>query len=938
MSGDGSQPTSQTVTQTTIPEYLRPQVESMVGQAAGLMQGELERGYQPFQGQRVAGFSPMQAQAFQNVAGQQVAPQLTDASNMALGAGQAAMGYGAQASGIGQQAYATAEQQAGMDRARATQFGQMGANLGLTGMGNAATAQQMAEQQADIYGQQGLAAGLRGESIGARGVSAAEQGFGAGAQYAQQATSPQAMQSYMSPYMQNVVDVQQQEAMREADILRQSNQARAVQSGAYGGSRQGVVEAELQRNLATQLGRIQAEGSQRAFEQAQQAQQFGAGLGIQGLQAGLQGLQSGMQGTGQAITGAGLGLQGTGQRLAAGQLGLQGVQTGLEGQRVGLAGTQAATQAGQFGLAGAQTGISGQQAGIAGSQAGIGAAGQLGQLGGQQFEQQMGITDAMQKYGALQQAQRQQELDYGPEGYQNYLAAQNFPYQQIGFFSDIIRGLPMSQSSQTMYGGQPSVESQIPGILMAGAGYMGGRKEGGQIKKYAEGGAVSAEGISIEDAMGLRSKLRRLSDSQLSAYARVAKDAITLSALQSEVDRRSKMRQPYAQAPEATTANAIAKRAEAAAVSKPRVGMAGGGIVALAPGGEVGGPFSGMEGYGFDPYAQPSEPPTGPSLREMLTPESMKQSSYYRSGTAMGVDTPAVTLPEVQASTPSVTDLAYADDSRRRDVMPEAPPAPSAPPGIAGALQARQEAQPTAGTGMGVTFDQFRQMASQVEPNPEDQAVLADMQKRVQDRLGRAEGREDKSIYDAMMMAGLAMMGGNSLADGLAKAAQVGGATYFASRKETEKAIADAENAELAFNKYKMELRRGDEEAAAKMFNNYQKYVIDLKQLDAEYARTAAIGSASQSSKLDSAYRTLQGQIDRTTSSIARKPIYAGPISMYEKKAEQNIATPADLAAYNQAIADMNAEIAGATKGMNTRLLSLENQLIGSGFSVQKVQ
>lgn len=73
--------------------------------------------------------------------------------------------------------------------------------------------------------------------------------------------------SYMDPYMQNVVDVQQREAKRQADIANQATGARAAQAGAFGGTRHGLVEAENQRNLAMQLGGIQAKGLQDAYAQ-----------------------------------------------------------------------------------------------------------------------------------------------------------------------------------------------------------------------------------------------------------------------------------------------------------------------------------------------------------------------------------------------------------------------------------------------------------------------------------------------------------------------------------------------------------------------------------------------------------------------------------------------------------------------------------------------
>ena len=80
-------------------------------------------------------------------------------------------------------------------------------------------------------------------------------------------------ESYMSPYMQNVVEIQQREAQRQADIEAQTRAARAVQSGAFGGSRQAIERAEAARNLAQQKGDIQAKGLQEGYAQAQQ--QFG---------------------------------------------------------------------------------------------------------------------------------------------------------------------------------------------------------------------------------------------------------------------------------------------------------------------------------------------------------------------------------------------------------------------------------------------------------------------------------------------------------------------------------------------------------------------------------------------------------------------------------------------------------------------------------------
>ena len=181
--------------------------------------------------------------------------------------------------------------------------------------------QQSAQQQAynmQLPGQFGAGSGLAGMAgMGSMGV--ANQAAGAGQRYAQQAQDPMAMQGYMSPYMQNVVDYQKQSALRDYQIAQPMRQAQATAKGAFGGSRQAIENAEAQRNLNSQLQGIQATGTQQAFQNAQNQQQFGANLGMQGYGAALQGL-------GQANQAAGtLGQLGTAQQNA--QQGIIGTQS-----------------------------------------------------------------------------------------------------------------------------------------------------------------------------------------------------------------------------------------------------------------------------------------------------------------------------------------------------------------------------------------------------------------------------------------------------------------------------------------------------------------------------------------------------------------------------------------------------------------------------------
>lgn len=106
---------------------------------------------------------------------------------------------------------------------------------------------QQSAQQAAYYMQApqqfGAATGLAGAS-GIGGLGLARQMAGTGREYAQMATDPFAIQSYMSPYMQNVVDYQKSQALRDYEMAVPYRAAKAVGAGAFGGSRQAIENSE----------------------------------------------------------------------------------------------------------------------------------------------------------------------------------------------------------------------------------------------------------------------------------------------------------------------------------------------------------------------------------------------------------------------------------------------------------------------------------------------------------------------------------------------------------------------------------------------------------------------------------------------------------------------------------------------------------------------
>jgi hypothetical protein len=314
---------------------------------------------------------------------------------------------------------------------------------GMAGMGQLGTT-----GQAGMYGQQGSMFGGLGTALGAAGAMQAMPAFGAGQQFAQQVTDPRSMASYMSPYQQAVTDVAKNAAIREAQMMEQGNRLSAARQGTYGGARQALASLEREKNLASNLSNIQAQGSQSAFDRAMQTQQFGANLGLQGIQTGLQGIGQGLAGTAQGMQGAGLGLQGVGA----------------------------------------------QQAGFAGAGQ---AASTLGQLGGAQQQADLARLGFQQQTGQQQQAYQQNIIN---QAIQDFATQQQYPYMQLSTMSNLLRGLPMQSMSTQQYQAQPSTTQQLLGLAGTGASLYGAMKrEGGAIKEYAAGGTIRGLENKIDD-------------------------------------------------------------------------------------------------------------------------------------------------------------------------------------------------------------------------------------------------------------------------------------------------------------------------------------------------------------------------------------------------------------------------------------------------------
>ena len=90
---------------------------------------------------------------------------------------------------------------------------------------------------------------------------------------------------YMNPYLQNVLQPQLEELRRQGQIEQMQNAARMTKAGAFGGGRQAIMDAELQRNLLNTMGRTIGQGYSTAYDKAmdQYNREQAQAMGLAGL-------------------------------------------------------------------------------------------------------------------------------------------------------------------------------------------------------------------------------------------------------------------------------------------------------------------------------------------------------------------------------------------------------------------------------------------------------------------------------------------------------------------------------------------------------------------------------------------------------------------------------------------------------------------------------
>ena len=555
----------------------------------------------------------------------------------------------------------------------------------------------------------------------------------------------EAVSQYMNPFMQNVVDIQQREAQRRADIAGTGRNAQAVKAGAFGGSRQGIMDAEAARNLAIQQGDIQAQGLNQAFTQAQgqfnteqqlaeQARQYGAGLGLQGLQTAIQG------------------------------------------------------------------------------------AGQLGTLGQQGFTQDMDINKLQAQYGSQQQAMEQAKLD---QQYQDFLTQQQYPYQQLGFYTDILgsglRGASgVTSQASNMYAPPPSTTSQLLGLGTAALGAYGafGKAEGGTVG-YAGGGAVgyASGGISGLNPMELDAATDKMSDQQmqgvmgLASVTDLAKMQIAQKLAQNnQIRQAAQQAQAQAQAgqqPQTSIAEEAMMQMGVGGLDVPEdtFNAAGGGIVAFAGGGT---PYERRSARRLSASQEDSE--TNLANQDLLRKEEERARVAARD----------VTKPLASPTSAAPTASDYAGLNSLIGKYANLGDEP---------MKAAKEATQTAGDAEIKANEEFvaqmrRDQEAMGERGVEEMKSIKASQKDM-------EGAKDKNLNMSLIEAGLAMMAGTSqyAFENIGKGALVGTKAY---KEGADKIQTRTDKLQEALNRLN-DARFSDKKDNAKEVRAAEKDVKDAK-------------------------------------------------------------------------------------------------------------
>jgi hypothetical protein len=328
----------------------------------------------------------------------------------------------------------------------------------LAGLG---AAREMDYQPLDVQAAMASSQGYDISKAGSQGYDA-ERIAGVSPITAQQVQAGQlagtSLSPYFNPYESQVVQQSLTDLERQRQIQQNLGGAQAQAAGAFGGSRQGIAEAETNRAFAEQAARTAAGLRQAGFTQAQQAAQQDIATR---MQAALANQGANLQ---AATTTGQFGMQ---QQLANQAAFNQAAQFGAQAANVAaLQNAAAQTQANQFGAQSANQAAlanqqammaaqqANQQAGLQGSAQRLGASSQLGQTANLGFGMVNTINQQVAQQGLQEQAMQQALIDAAKGQYAGYTGAPQQALQtSLGAFG----------GSQT--GAQTQTSTKQPGLF-----------------------------------------------------------------------------------------------------------------------------------------------------------------------------------------------------------------------------------------------------------------------------------------------------------------------------------------------------------------------------------------------------------------------------------------------------------------------------------------
>jgi hypothetical protein len=457
---------------------------------------------------------------------------------------------------------------------------------------------------------------------------------------------------------------------------------------------------------------------------------------------------------------------------------------------------------------------------------GYGQAGQaastLGQLGGQQLGAQKEIIGLQSQMGAQQQAQEQSKIN---QAIQDYAIQQQYPLMQLGFMSNMLRGLPMQSQTTQLYQAQPSTLQQ--GIGLAGAAgtlFGGGRAEGGAIKMaeggitgYKYGGAIAEPKLeSMADSLSVAQLQQRIKDPALTPGERdVFKEA--LAAKQQTAARSSGI-------------------AAAGGGLFNTMGYAGGGILAFA---------GDDESFVRDPQfgGGPSLDEDQARLDQIQLQKDMQQYEFLK-------DASPVAAQRMLDKNPMLRDKVAPASAPAPAPKPEAKP-PTVKP--AGAPPTGPSAGPT--TGIRSLEDQLKEQERLMGPNTAGQGLEA----KIAERLAGMDKLKDRDELAAMRRA-FVEFGTKPALGGILQAATGAVGTYGeasdAARKVREGMDLELTKMQADIKKGERAEKRGNLDAASKSYENAENRQLKIAEMQNQL-KVAGI-QASRSSEFERQYEAFK--------------------------------------------------------------------------------